>query len=338
MICKKMAKSLVKATAGIGVFALASSFAFVACSDDSSSSSFDLEDSFELVLAKAKYSYDEDDASFVKIVPVCKEGTLGNLVGPDDKGAEWDTVTYKATLNKDVVSVKKGKKDVAKYNYSDKSFPVGFWGDQDNKGEKIQSGLRLDKKKIVSMVTRYKGECFMKDYYSLFRKDNPALEHVDNSLTRFYNKFKAPKDTAINEKEMLNDIRVGSCDELTMYDGLVSIEVKNLKESSGKIVVSYDEDECPITFKLRYAINQEDCEAAFEDFKNDRDAEKEFDFDNYADDVDYDQYCVAQLVLDLKRTKKIPLAKNGPIEEDAKADAETFARGVVNLIRAGLAQ
>lgn len=338
MIRKKMERSLAKMM-GAATLALGSTFAMVACSDDSSSGTFDLDEPFEIVLSKAKYSYDEDNSSFVKIVPVCKTGTLGNLVGPDDKGAEWDTVTYKVTERKGVVTAKKGKKEVAKYSFDGESFPVGFWGNSEEDGLKILSGLRLDDDDIVSMVSQYNGSCFMKDYYALFRKGNSALEEVDQYLTDFYNLFKAPRDTSTNEKKMLADIRVGSCEELTIYDGLVSVEVSDLKESSGKITISYEDDECPVTFNLRYAINQEDCEAAFEDFQNDRYAAKKFNFDTYANDIVYDEYCVAQLVLDLKRDKKIPLAKWVPVVDDeAKAQAKSFARGLVNLVQAGLAR
>ena len=69
----------------LGAFALVSSAALVACCDDSSSSGvFSMESSFEMVLSKAKYSYNKKDSTLKQVYPVCKEGTLGNLVGPMD--------------------------------------------------------------------------------------------------------------------------------------------------------------------------------------------------------------------------------------------------------------
>ena len=85
----------------LGALALVSSAALVACGDDSGSGVFSMEKSFEMVLEKAKYSYNKKDSTFKRIEPVCKEGTLGNLVGPDDTD-QWDTITYKAHEHKGV--------------------------------------------------------------------------------------------------------------------------------------------------------------------------------------------------------------------------------------------
>ena len=57
----------------LGAFALVSSAALVACGDDSSSSGvFSMESSFEMVLSKAKYSYNKKDSTLEQVYPVCK--------------------------------------------------------------------------------------------------------------------------------------------------------------------------------------------------------------------------------------------------------------------------
>ena len=72
------------------------------------------------------------------------------------------------------------------------------------------------------------------------------------------------------------------------------IEVDELKESSGELTVSYEDDECSLNFAIRYAMNEDDCNAAYDEFKADKDAEK-FNFADYNMKVEYDEYCVAQL-------------------------------------------
>ena len=93
-----------------------------------------------------------------------------------------------------------------------------------------------------------------------------------------------------------------------MYDDLVSIEVDELKESSGELTVSYEDDECSLNFAIRYAMNEDDCNAAYDEFKADKDAEK-FNFADYNMKVEYDEYCVAQLVLNLKKDQGVSLKK-----------------------------
>ena len=310
-------------------FALLPAIALVACGDDSSSEIFSMEDSFEMVLEKVKYEYDEDDSTFKRIEPLCKEGSLGNLVGPEDDDV-WDTLTYKAFENKGVVTVKKGKEEVGKYKLSDGSFPRAFWGDEDNAYKKIQGGFRLNKKDEMNRVIRYDGSCFMKDYYSVFNKEVNAIRDIDAKLKEFYGRFQA-KEGPVDDKQMLADIRVLDCDELSMYDGLVKIRVEDIKESAGRIVIDYSKRTCNVDFHLRYAIEQQDCEAAYADYKASKSKEK-FYFEDYFFDVTYsgddDDYCLDYLVLDLKKEKGIP------VEKSIKADE--FGRGIVKMLVNGM--
>ena len=158
----------------------ASTLALVACGDDSSSDAFSMDEPFEMVLGKAAYSYNSKDSTLKMIYPVCKEGTLGNLLGPDEAEV-WDTVTYKASMNKSTVTLK-GDKDTLKYAYEGSSFPVGLWTDSEDDYPNFQEGNRFEKKDVFSHVIRYDGTCMMKDYLSSFLKGNPALENMDKAL------------------------------------------------------------------------------------------------------------------------------------------------------------
>jgi hypothetical protein len=313
----------------LGAFALVSSAALVACGDDSSSGIFSMEKSFEMVLDKAKYDYNKKDSTFKRIEPVCKEGTLGNLVGPAEADM-WDTLTYKAYENKGIVTILKGKDVVGKYNLSDGTFPRGFWGDEDNTSKKIQGGFRLTKKNVMNRVIRYDGSCFMKDYYSVFNKEVNAIENIDAKLKEFYGRFQT-KEGPVDDKQMLADIRAIDCDELSLYDGLVKIRVQDFKESKGRIVISYDKRSCNVDFHLRYAFEQQDCEAAYADYKDSKSKET-FDFNDFFFDVTYsgndEEYCLDYLILDLKKEKGIPTTKSIQPKE--------FARGIVNLMIGGM--
>ena len=309
--------------------ALLPTIALVACGDDSSSGIFSMEKSFEMVLEKAKYDYDKKDSTFKWIEPVCKEGTLGNLVGPEDADM-WDTTEYKVYESKGVVTVKQGKKEIATYNFSDGTFPKGFWADEDNTSKKIQGGFRMTKKGVLNRAIRYDGSCFMKDYYSVFNKEVNAVKNVDAKLKEFYQRFQT-KEGPVDDKQMLADVRAVDCDELTMYDGFVKIRVEDFKESAGRIIISFEKRTCNVDFHLRYAYEQQDCEAAYDDYKHSKSKEK-FRFEDYFFDVTYsgddDDYCLKYLVLDLQKQKGISAEKS--IQPDE------FGRGIVKMMVNGM--
>ena len=77
--------------------------------------------------------------------------------------------------------------------------------------------------------------------------------------------------------------------------------------------------------------NEDDCNAAYDEFKADKDAKK-FSFADYSMKVEYDEYCIAQLVLNLKKDQGVSLKKSASL----KSDSENFAKGIVRLILAGL--
>ena len=307
----------------------------VACGDDSSSSSIDLEDSFDMVLSKAHYDYDSDDSTLTLTYPVCKVGNLGNLVWKEE---DPDSVfKYKSYLDK--TTALRFEKDItepARFEFDGGKFPVGFWSaSPSKKGDKFQMGARYDKGHDMATVIHYSGECYAQDFKANLFEENLAIAQTEKALIDFYLKFQ-PTDKQVivdkdDEENVLKNIRAADCDRLTMYDDLVSIEVDELKESSGELTVSYEDDECSLNFAIRYAMNEKDCNAAYDEFKADKDAE-EFSFTDYNMNVEYDEYCIAQLVLNLKKDQGVSLKKSASL----KSDSKEFAKGVVRLILAGL--
>lgn len=308
---------------------------FAACGGDSGSSTIDLEDSFDMVLSKAHYDYDSDDSTLTVTYPVCKVGNLGNLVWKEE---DPDSVfKYKSYLDKTTaLRFEKGITEPVRFEFDGGKFPVGFWSAGPNKkGDKFQMGIRYDKGDEVVSVIHYSGECYAQDFKANLFEDNLATAQTEKALIDFYLKFQPADKQEIGgkagEENILKNIRAADCDRLTMYDDLVSIEVDELKESSGELTVSYEDDECSLNFAIRYAINEDDCNAAYDEFKADKDAE-EFNFADYSMKVEYDEYCVAQLVLNLKKDQGISLKKTSSL----KSDSKEFAKGVVNLVVSGM--
>lgn len=302
------------------------SVSFTACGDDASSEEpvsdvLDLKADFEIVLNKAKYEYNAKDSSLIFKEPVCKQGTLGNLVWqqtPDDPD------TSVAYVNKSTVTMKTDDGNV-KFAFDGSKFPAGLWMDQDYSSKSIQNAYRFTGDNIMKNVFRYEGDCFLKDVFSSFRSGNPALEEADSVLTAFYMDFKSASDTVVDETEMLRNIRVPDCNEMYLYDNLVKIRVDTLTSYSGKITVSYGSKSCPLNYKIRYAFSEADCKAAFADFEDDKNAAEEFDFDNYWRDVDFDEYCIEELILAMKKAEGIPL-------KSTKVDSKRFATTAVDAI------
>lgn len=316
-------------------FAFAAAGMLVACGDDSSSAEepvseiVDLKAPFEIIVNKAKYSYNSKDSSFIKKDPVCKEGSLGNLVW---KASDEEQDTLYAYINKSTIKLLDGEDLLGKFTFDGSKFPVGLWMDPDYASKSFQNAVRLTSDNMYQDVFRYDGNCFLKDYYTAgFLKDNESLEEADDVLTSFYMRFRAPNDT-LNEAEMLRNIRVPDCDVIYLYDDLVKITVSDFTPHSGKLAVNYGDKTCNINFEFRYAYNEADCKAAFADWEDDKHADDTFRFEDYWRDVTYDDYCIEELILAMKKAEGIPLKK-----EAGDADlAKDFARMVTNLVSGGI--
>lgn len=278
----------------------------VACGDDGSSD-FDLEDSFEMVLDKAEYSYESEDSTFKLIKPVCKTSAAGTLIGPDD-ASEWDTVAYDAYLSKSKVRIRKASNrgEWSEYSFKDgSSFPVGLWLLPSEEKNSISYGYRLTKKDVAEQVFRYDGTCFASDLVTQFFEKNEALAEADESLMNLFKMFLPKKDDTPMDslkKKLIHDIKKVDCNELMINGIFVKIMLENFNENSGKLRLEYSKDDdvsCDIDFRIRYAGNQTDCEEAFDEYKE-SESKKDFDFYDYWKSVSYDgkdqPYCVTKMV------------------------------------------
>ncbi len=318
--------------------AVACGFVLSACGSDSGSSSIDLEDSFDIVLSKASYDYNSKDSTLKVTYPVCKVGTLGDLVWKKANEDSDSTAKFKAYLDRNTaVLQQKGADKPKQYDFDGGKFPTGFWSEAlDKKGLKFQPGLVFEKGDALSSVVRYTGECYAQDFKANMFNKNASIAKTENALVKFYLMFQPDdKKEVKDEKEVLKNIRAVDCDRLTLYNDLVEIEVDELKESSGELTVSYEGDECSVNFAIRYASEKEDCNAAYSEFEKEKGKGAEgFNFADYGMNVEYDEYCIAQLILNLKRDKNIPL--NLKKSASLKTESKTFAKGVASLILSGL--
>lgn len=303
---------------------LAGTGSFVAC--DNGSGTFDMDDDFEIVLDKANYKYKSKDSTLILTPAECKVGSLDYLVW-NEKSEKADTM--QAYSNGRTASIRTRENAVwDKYDYDGSSFPKGLWVNSTVANQSIYNAQRFLKSGVVETVFRYEGSCFATSLIHQFMKKNSAIEDADSALVKFYTMFKPDDDKSFKTSEMLEDLRAPSCDELTMYDGDVSIAFKNFKSSSGTIALGYDDKTCKIKFEMRYATNKKDCEAAYADYQDDPESPKTFDFNDYSEAVDYDIYCVKELVLKMQKDKKILDKK--------KASADELVRSTVKFVLEGM--
>lgn len=313
---KKISKILNMALLGASAAGLLATF--TACGDDNGSGEFALDDSFEILLDKTAYTYDSKDSLLLVRMPECKESSLGYLVWKE-KSDDVDTVKMyekKSTA----YFLYPGSDESIKYGFEGSSFPKGLFYDLGGEKEPLRIAFHMDGK-MINDVFQYEGSCLMKSYYSSMLDGNEYLAEADESLSKLYMMFKEDDEAKLDSSEMIDDIRVPECDELTMFDGEVTLKVDYLKESSGQITLGYKGAEsCPITFQIRYANNESDCSAAYDDYKSDK-AVDEFDFEDYSRVDTYSSYCIEKLVLEFKHN-------NGILKKEAPADGENLAKNI----------
>ncbi|MEE0876203.1 MAG: hypothetical protein UIH18_02785 [Fibrobacteraceae bacterium] len=288
---------------------------FVACSDsDSSPSGFAMDDSFEIVLDKATYEYiaDKKDTAMVVYNAVCKEGTLGNLVWKE-KTEKGDTLQVSFNSKKKIVSTKNASdEEWGKFDYEGSVFPLGLW--KEGEDAVMQYAMKFASKQEMQLVFAYSGSCFLEDYYK-------GLEESELEDTE------VETDEGMESMIPVAELEVRNCSEATMYDGLVTMKIESLKESSGNLSLIYKSKRCPISFSLRYAKSESDCKAAYDEFLLDKEAE-EFDFDEYSVVLNQDEYCIAELMLALHKDLGVPLS-----EGVLQGKVVKFAKTLGNLSR-----
>ena len=320
-------------------------FFMMSCGDDSSSSSsLSLEDSFDIVLAKAHYDYNSKDSSLTITYPLCKESDLGSNKAWWKKENPDSVFKYTSYLDKTkALLFEKGITEPRRFEFDGGKFPVGFWSTSSaQKEEKFQTGMKFGKNHDLATVVHYSGECYAENFKTSLFEENPAMEQTEKALIDFYLKFQ-PLDKQViedeeDEKIASRNIFVAECNRITLYNDLVSIKVDELKESSGKLTVSYKgdkyNDKCPVEFSIRYAINESDCYDAYEEFSDEKKNKDvgEFNFADYSMKVDFNRFCIEHLVLHMQEEQGVSFKKS----TSSQLDGNDFAKGVVRLVLSGL--
>ncbi|PWJ69043.1 MULTISPECIES: hypothetical protein [unclassified Fibrobacter] len=301
--------------------ALAACGAFVGCGDNGGSPSYNMEDSFDIVLSKSSYVYKSKDSLLIVKPSVCKEVKEGGLRYLQWKKESSNPDTLFAYREKSRAYIRdEDDEDEKVYTYSGSSFPNGNWTRVDDARNSIHNALVFSSG-VMKETFQYDGACFMKSFYTQMFDKNKSLESAEKAISKFYEMFRDDDDDEIEENDIVEDMRVPDCDELSMKNGEVTIRVNTLKASSGKITLNYRGETCLIKFNLRYANKESDCKAAYDEYKLNRNTDKDFNFEDYDRTLDYSYNCIADLVKKLKKDE---------------ANVNSVASSAVDVILSGL--
>ncbi len=315
--------------------ALAACGAFVGCSDQGGSPEFNVEDPFDIVLSKSSYSYKSKDSLLIVKEPVCKEVKDGGL-----KYLQWKKETSTpdsifAYRSKSTAYVREDRDDdeddEVAYVYDGSSFPGGNWVRADENKNSIHHALVFSSG-VLKKTFQYDGSCFMKSFYTQLFNKNSSLKGAETALGKFYEMFSDDDEYELDENEIIEDMRVPDCDELSMHDGDVGIKVNMLKASRGKISLNYQNKTCLIKFSLRYANKESDCQDAYDEYKLNRNTDKSFAFEDYDRSIEYSYDCITELVKKVK-ADRTTLKKSTASDEDL---AKEMTSAAVDVILSGL--
>lgn len=233
---------------------LASALAFTACSSSSSADSEGSSADTKGFMARFKASYEINTSAntITYSEPVCEEED-GKLVWKregekETYSYEYDSKTGRITVDYDG--------DEETYNYSGSNFPKGVWRDayEDEKDGAV-APVEVYGDKTVEAGIIYSGNCFLKDIFV-----EAAGGEISEGL------------------DMLTDVEI-TCDKITVMKDY-TVEVVSWSKDEIKAKYTYGKESCTNSSKPRFAYNESDCKAAYEDFKNAKNAGG-FDFEDY---------------------------------------------------------
>lgn len=253
--------------------------AFAACSDDSSSSTdvdeneeFTTEGGSTAVTYNGNGIYYTDKVSFVNdsakktisvYSPVC-EVRNGELfwAANNEKGKPF-TVTYKYNESSKSINA---QYDGEKYSmkFYGESFPFGQWIEPDADDGNIYNGFSLDTNGVFAYTRFFGDSCLV---------DNLVALH------------------GILGIEGMDLVEKVDCNTAKYKGAVISYE----KYSAGRasFTATKDDEECSVSFTPRFAVYEDDCEAAYDDFK-DSDA-KEFRFEDFSTEISGDVDCFNEM-------------------------------------------
>lgn len=166
-----------------------------------------------------------------------------------------------------MISVVDDEDEHINMKYFGSSFPVGSWIAVDEI-EGVKPSFILESNKNAALVVYY--GCLME---------------------------RALGENVINEDAEY--ISVIDCETVDVAG--MRLKVKSATRSSMSLEYSVGSVSCPIEMNMRYAINEADCKAAYEEYQNDDEAEDEFYFDEYMEKIISDDACMMKMVLELMK-------------------------------------
>ena len=256
-------------------------FALVACGDDSSvtdaealeDQGFSTEEGSSAVAYtgdgifykdKGAFELDSAKGSISVYDAECKvQGDT--LFWTDGKDGKATTLTYKYNESSKSINVQKGSEKFSMKFYGD-AFPYGQWIEPNTEIGNVYNGFSLHKSGTFN-YTKYFGDSCL----------------VDNLVA--IKAFPGFGDPAMMEK----------VDCTTAKYGDVEIVYEKYNAGVAKIVATKGDEECEVTITPRYKAIEDDCNDAYDDYKDAED-EKPFNFTDYSAKIEGDVDCFESLV------------------------------------------
>lgn len=256
-------------------------FALVACGDDSSvtdaealeDQGFSTEEGSSAVAYtgdgifykdKGAFEFDSTKGSISVYDAECKvQGDT--LFWTDGKDGKATTLTYKYNESSKSINVQKGGDKFSMKFYGD-SFPYGQWIEPNTEIGNVYNGFSLHKSGTFN-YTKYFGDSCLVDNLVAIKAfpgfgDPAKMEKVDCSTAKY---------------------------------GDVEIVYEKYNAGVAKIVATKGDEECEVTITPRYKAIEDDCNDAYDDYKDAED-EKPFNFADYSAKIEGDVDCFESLV------------------------------------------
>lgn len=255
--------------------------AFAACGDNSSSADEEaLEDqnfttdegssavayTGDGIFYKDKVSFEIDSAKKSISVYEAECKVQGNkLIWTDGKDGKATPLTYKYNSSSKSINVQKGGEKFSMKFYGD-SFPYGQWIEPNTEIGNVYNGFSLHESGSFN-YTKYFGDSCLVDNLVAIKAfpgfaDPAKMEKVDCSTAKY---------------------------------GDVEIVYEKYNAGVAKIVATKGDDECEVTITPRYKSIEEDCNDAYDDYKDAEDG-KPFNFADYSAKIEGDVECFESIV------------------------------------------
>jgi hypothetical protein len=246
------------------------------CSEESSSGTSSLANETNLIADKGELVYDSSDSLLTLIFPVCRENAAGNLVwqkqGESVSSKKVLVIKNFNPLKKTARLVELGEDDSELYRYEGSNFPYGLWKEESDVSDVVIDAFWFDEKEGFKDVEIYRGDCLAKD----------LLEELEDEMDNGFG---------------IDDLKYKNCSELTFLNGKGLLKIRDFSSEVLQLALFYDKIACDFSLKKRYAVYEEDCKAAYEEYLVDDLSDEYFEFDDYDLEFEGDEDCFTELML-----------------------------------------